>query len=78
MSEALKWAVKQGYLGRNPCDLVDTPSYKKKTPRWLKPEEADTLLKAAEGGPHYPVIYTAVSSGLRQGELLALRLNHRA
>ena len=72
LSEALKWAVKQGYLGRNPCDLVDAPSYKKKVMRTLTPGEVGMLLEAAEG-PYYPEIYTAVSSGLRQGELLALR-----
>ncbi|HUX47629.1 MAG TPA: hypothetical protein VMV76_00410 [Dehalococcoidia bacterium] len=25
LSEALKYAVRQGYLGRNPCELVDPP-----------------------------------------------------
>jgi integrase len=52
---------------------VDAPSAKKKDMRTLTPEEVDTLLKVAEGSPYYAVIYTAVSSGLRQGELLALR-----
>jgi len=73
LKAALKYGVKQGYLGRNPCDLVDTPAAPKKLMRTLTPEELDTLLKAAEGNPYYPLIYTAVSSGLRQGELLALR-----
>jgi integrase len=73
LSEALKYAVKQGYLGRNPCELVDPPRPQKKTMRTLTPEELETLLEAASDNQFYPVIYTAVSSGLRRAELLALR-----
>jgi integrase len=73
LSEALKYAVRQGCLGRNPCELVDPPSPRKKTMRFLTPEEVETLLSAARGNQYYPVIYTAVSSGLRQAELLGLR-----
>jgi integrase len=73
LSQSLKYAVRQGYLGRNPCEMVDPPSALKKTMRTLTPEEVDTLLKTAEGNPYYPVIYAAVSSGLRQAELLGLR-----
>ncbi|MEA3442899.1 MAG: site-specific integrase [Chloroflexota bacterium] len=41
--------------------------------RTLTPAEVEVLLEAASGNQYYPVIYTAVSSGLRQAELLALR-----
>ena len=71
--QALKYAVRQGYLGRNPCELVDPPSWKGKTMRTLTPGEVGMLLEAAEGNHYYPVFYTAVSSGLRQSELLGLR-----
>jgi integrase len=37
------------------------------------PEELESLLDVASGNQFYPVIYTAVSSGLRRAELLALR-----
>jgi integrase len=73
LSQALKWAVKQGYLGHNPCDLVDSPSPRKKTMRTLKPAEVEALLESAQGNYYYPLIYTAVSTGLRQAELLGLR-----
>ncbi len=73
LSQSLKYAVRQGYLGRNPCDLVDPPAARKKAMRTLTPEEVGILLDAAEGHPYYPVVYTAVSSGLRQAELLGLR-----
>ena len=73
LSEALKYAVKQGYLGRNPCELVDPPRPQKKAMRTLTPEELKTLLEVASGNQFYPVIYTAVATGLRRAELLALR-----
>ncbi len=73
LSQALKYAVRQGYLGRNPCELVDPPSPRGKTMRTLTLSEVTGLLISAEGSYYYPVIYTAVSSGLRQAELLGLR-----
>lgn len=73
LSESLKYAVRQGYLGRNPCELVDAPSPRKKAMRTLTPDEAEVLLKMAQDSQYYPVIYTAISSGLRQAELLGLR-----
>jgi integrase len=73
LSQALKYAVRQGFLGRNPAELTDPPSPRKKTMRTLKPSEVEVLLKVAEDNNYYPVIYTAVSTGLRQAELLGLR-----
>jgi integrase len=73
LKQALKHAVRQGYLGRNPCDLVDPPSPKGKPMRTLTQSELADLLIAASSNSHYPVIYTAVSTGLRQAELLGLR-----
>jgi len=73
LSQALKYGVKQGYLGRNPCELVDPPSPRRKIMRTLDPTEVNILLEAAQESYYYPVIYTALSSGLRQAELLGLR-----
>jgi len=73
LKESLEYATRQGYLGRNPAGLVDPPKPRKKTMRTLTPEEVKTLLGAALGNQFYPVIYTAVSSGLRETELLGLR-----
>lgn len=73
LSQALKYAVRQGYLGRNPCELVDPPSPQGKKMRTLDPAEVVILLDTAQGSYYYPVIYTALSSGLRQAELLGLR-----
>lgn len=73
LSQALKYAVRQGYLSRNPCDLVDPPVWKGKVMRTLTPTEVEVLLDTAKDNYYYPVIYTAVSTGLRQAELLGLR-----
>jgi integrase len=73
LSQSLKFAVRQGYLGRNPAELVDPPSPHKKTMRTLTPYEVEALFDMAAGSYYYPVIYTAVSTGLRQAELLGLR-----
>ncbi|MFC2018741.1 tyrosine-type recombinase/integrase [Chloroflexota bacterium] len=72
LSQSLKYAVRQGYLGRNPCELVDPPSPRKKPMSTLTPSELEVLLDYASNNQYYPVIYTAVSTGLRQAELLGL------
>jgi len=73
LSQSLKFAVRTGALGRNPCDLVTAPRAVKKAMRTLTPGEVEVLLKAAEGSQYYSPIYMAVSSGMRQAELLGLR-----
>ena len=73
LSQALKYAVRQGLLGRSPAELVDPPKPRCRTMRALTPEEAEKLLEAASDSRFYPVIYTALSTGLRQAELLGLR-----
>ena len=73
LSQALKYAVRQGILGRNVCELVTPPSPRKKAMRTLTPSEVEVLLENASSNQFYPVIYTAVSTGLRQAEILGLR-----
>jgi integrase len=73
LSQSLKYAVRQGYLGRNPCELVDPPSPHRKIMRTLTLAEVEILLDIARDNQYYPIIYTAVSTGLRQAELLGLR-----
>ena len=73
LSQSLKFAVRQGYLGQNPADLVDPPSPRKTVMRTLTPGEVEVLLENAQTSYYYPVIYTAISTGLRQAELLGLR-----
>lgn len=73
LKQALKYGVRKGYIGSNPCDLVDPPRPRKKPMRALTPAEVEILLDVAADNQFYPVIYTALNSGLRQAELLGLR-----
>ncbi|MFC1865784.1 tyrosine-type recombinase/integrase [Chloroflexota bacterium] len=73
LAQSLKYAVRQGLLGRNPADLVTAPSAPKKPMRTLTPGEVAVMLENASSNQFYPVIYTAISTGLRQAELLGLR-----
>jgi len=73
LSQSLKYAVRQGYLGRNPAEMVDPPTARKKTMRAMTPVEVGILLESAEGNLYYPVFYTALNTGLRQAELPGLR-----
>jgi integrase len=70
--ESLNYAVRQGFLIRNVAELVDPPKAKKPVINTLTPEEVAWLLKAAKSTVYHPIIYTAVNTGLRQGELLGL------
>ena len=71
--QALKYAIRQGLLARNVCELVDPPRAKKRKMRTLTTEEVAVLFNAAMDTIYYPIIYTAVNTGLRQAELLGLR-----
>ena len=73
LSQALKWAVRQDYIGRNPADLVDAPSARSRTMRTLSASEVSLLLEYAHDSYYYPAIYAAISTGLRRNELLGLR-----
>jgi len=73
LKQSLKYAVEQGYLGLNPCNRVHPPKPIKKDMRNLTSFEVEVLLDKAKDSYYYPVYYTAVSSGLRQAELLGLR-----
>ena len=73
LSQCLKWAVRQNYIGRNPCELVDPPSPRNRTMCTLSAFEVGILLDNAQSNYYYPVIYTAISTGLRRNELLGLR-----
>jgi integrase len=71
--QALNYAVRQGLLVRNVATLVDPPRARKAKMKTLTPQEVSMLLSAAQDTVYYPIIYTAVNTGLRQAELLGLR-----
>lgn len=72
LSQALKYAIRQGYVVRNPCDLVDPPKWQPRDMRALNKNEAALFLAEASSSDFYPVYYTALTTGLRQAELCGL------
>lgn len=70
---ALARAVRHGLVMRNAAALAAAPHAKRREIQALSPEEVRRLL-AAIGGHRYEALFTlAVSTGMRLGELLAVR-----
>lgn len=73
LHRALEIAVRWGLVGRNVCDAVEPPKVAERPPVGLREAEVQALLRAAEGDRLHPLFMTAVMTGLRKGELLALK-----
>jgi len=72
LHKALAQAVADGLLPRNAAD-VKAPRPAPEEMRPLSEDEARRFLDAAEGDPFEALYVLAVTTGLRRGELLALR-----
>jgi len=70
---ALKQAVREGLLGRNPVDAVDRPRVEQTETQILNEEQARQLLVIASGSLYETVFCLALISGMRKGELLGLK-----
>lgn len=70
---ALNQAVRWGDVPRNVAELANAPRVPKREIEPLTAEEARRLLDALEGERLKALFVLAVSTGLRQGELLGLR-----
>lgn len=70
---ALKQAVKEGLLGRNPADAVDRPRVVQSEFQIFTEEQSRQFLIAAAGSPFETLYYLALTTGMRQGELLGLK-----
>jgi len=73
LNAALNRAKRQRLIAVNPCELTDAPSVERKEMRALDVLGATALLRAFEGSPIDAAIVTAIGTGLRRGELLALQ-----
>ena len=69
---AFKQALKWGNLHRNICDSVNKPRVTKRPMQVLTAAEADRLLKCAKDDRLYALYVQAITTGMRQGELLGL------
>ena len=70
---ALDRAVKERLISRNPCEDCIVPKPRKLEMKILPPEHMKAYLEAAEARGLLPMFYLELISGLRKGELVALR-----
>jgi integrase len=73
LHRAFRQAVRWGVLARNPCDGVTPPRPERREMRVLSQAEAGTLLDATRDHPAHGLYVLALTTGMRQGELLGLR-----
>ena len=69
LDQALKWDL----IVRNPCDAVKRPVVPKKEMRCLTEQEVNTFLEHAREDRLYCLYLLALTTGMRQGELLGLQ-----
>jgi integrase len=73
LHKALKQAVRDGLVPRNSTESVRPPQVRREEICPLTPEQVKTLFEAAEGDRLEALYVLAVTTGLRQGELLGLK-----
>lgn len=69
-------AIRARLLAFNPTDFVDRPKVDRKPKRTLQDDELGTLLARAAGGSLHAPLVTILATGIRRGEMLALRWRH--
>jgi len=71
--KALQTAVKWGLVSRNVADGVDIPRACHKEMQTWDEDDVTRFLEIAKDSPYYALFYTALFTGMRRSELLALR-----
>jgi len=70
---ALQNAVKMGMLVRNPVDAITIPRAEHHEMRVMSESDIQSFLEIARNTEYYALFYTALFTGMRRSELLALR-----
>lgn len=70
---ALKQAVREQKVFRNVCDATELPKLTYKEIMPLNKDQVKKFLEVAKSSKYYPTFILELSTGLRRGELLALR-----
>lgn len=74
INDSLKKAERWGLIARNPATLVDRPkAVKKEITVWNVEEVRQFLKYAKKSGRYYIAFLLALTTGMRQGEILGLR-----
>jgi len=70
---ALQTAVKWGLVARNVADGVDVPRIHRNEMQTWDEDDISRFLEVAKDSPYYALFHTALFTGMRRSELLALR-----
>ena len=73
LKSALKYAVQLPLINRNPADFVKPPRPKRASISTITIEQSAILLDAIRGKQIYWPVLMALTTGMRRGEILALR-----
>jgi integrase len=73
LHRALQRAVENETLPRNVATIIRPPKVEAQEVEILSADEIGVLLAKLEGHPFYPTVALALATGMRRGELLALR-----
>ena len=73
LHKALVTAIKWGLVSRNVADGVDVPKVRAGDMQVWNEAELNTFLEAAKDTQYHALFYTALFTGMRRSELLALR-----
>lgn len=73
LHKALKSAVKMGMIARNVADAVEAPKLNRHEMQTMNESDLNLFLEIAKDTPYYALFYTALFTGMRRSELLALR-----
>lgn len=76
LHRACEQAVRWGVVARNVVDLIDPPRRTHKEMAALSADQARALLEAAADDRFEALYVLAITTGMREGELLALRWRH--
>ena len=73
LQQCLDQAMRDGLIAENPARAFHYPKPKKVSANVLTASEVEDYLDAAERLGHLPMFLLALTTGLRQGELIALK-----
>jgi integrase len=73
LHKALQTAVEWGLLSRNVADVVSLPHVQRPEMQTWGEDDITRFLESAKNTPYYVLFYTALFTGMRRSELLALR-----
>jgi integrase len=73
LHNVLDQAVREGALSHNPADSVERPRWEHKEFKTFTEDEVRQFLLATAGHRHEALFYLALTTGMREGELLGLK-----